>query len=52
MKLKKSRQKQAETGNEQQSTIKKDNENTWTCKKCKTDNSKNSLHCKDCGSYK
>jgi len=28
------------------------NDKTWTCKKCKTDNSSNSVFCKDCGDYK
>jgi len=25
---------------------------TWVCKKCKTENKKNSMYCRDCGDYK
>jgi len=52
MKLRSKKQKLMKAEHGQQHMASKNNESFWTCKKCATQNSKNSLYCKDCGEYK
>ena len=50
--FKKSKKNEQEPTTEHQKKENTSNKNVWTCKKCKTENTKNSMYCKDCGDYK